>query len=221
MVDYNAWLVFPGKFKCQNFQANFKPITPEEVMELLKAATYDKVIDGYGQASEVISDGDLQRLLDRSDLQGLWQRRLAEQNGETHFDSFITSLAFPIIWCLWNGLEYISSTLSCPIDPTRLTPHFPYLLHNVSLLCLLAEHIQFSDSKFHFYNVELCWNILAMPERFVVTENLRFANHETRQDDIEGVGLSGVLLDCVNAAFSARSWGCSTSIRIWRPSMGC
>ena len=32
---------------------------------------------------------------------------------------------FPIIWCRQNGIEYHSSTLSCPVRPPPLTPHFP------------------------------------------------------------------------------------------------
>ena len=103
-IDFSTWLFFLGKFKSQNFQANFKPITPEEVMELLKAVTYDKIIDGYGQSSEVISDIDLERLLDRSDLQRLWQRRLAEQNGETRFDSFTITV---FILLVPQGYYYI------------------------------------------------------------------------------------------------------------------
>ena len=50
-------------------------------MELLKAATYDKVIEGCGHQSEVISDHDLEKLLDRSDLQRLWEQWLAQYNG--------------------------------------------------------------------------------------------------------------------------------------------
>ena len=28
---------------------------------------------------------------------------------------------FPIIWGHWNGIEYISSTFSCPVHPAQLT----------------------------------------------------------------------------------------------------
>ena len=35
--------------------------------------------------------------------------------------------AFPIIWCRRNGIDYHSSTLSCPVRPPPLTPHFPSL----------------------------------------------------------------------------------------------
>ena len=38
-------------------------------------------------------------------------------------------LAFPIIWRRRNGYEYHSSTLSCPVRPPPLTPHFPYLFY--------------------------------------------------------------------------------------------
>ena len=34
--------------------------------------------------------------------------------------------AFSIIW---NGIECHSSTLSCPVRPPPLTPHFPYLFY--------------------------------------------------------------------------------------------
>ena len=36
--------------------------------------------------------------------------------------------AFPIIWGRRNGYAYHSSTLSCPVRPPPLTPHF--LLHD-------------------------------------------------------------------------------------------
>ena len=39
------------------------------------------------------------------------------------------TLPFPIIWCRWNGYEYHSSTLSCPVRPPPLTPRFPYLFY--------------------------------------------------------------------------------------------
>ena len=71
-------LMFAGKFKNENFLSQFKPITPEEIMELLKSASYDKVVKGQGTgdiSSHVISDADLNRLLDRSDM---WHKTAAE-----------------------------------------------------------------------------------------------------------------------------------------------
>ena len=37
--------------------------------------------------------------------------------------------AFPIIWGRRKGVEYHSSTLSCPVRPPPLMPHFPYLFY--------------------------------------------------------------------------------------------
>ena len=40
-----------------------------------------------------------------------------------------SSRGFPIIWGRRIGIEYYSSTLSCPVHPPPLTPHFPCLFH--------------------------------------------------------------------------------------------
>ena len=37
--------------------------------------------------------------------------------------------AFPIIWGRQNGFEYNSSTLLCPVRPSSLNPHFPYVFY--------------------------------------------------------------------------------------------
>ena len=44
-------------------------------------------------------------------------------------NTFFSSLAFPIVWGRRNGIEYNYSTLSCPVRPTQLTPHFAYLFY--------------------------------------------------------------------------------------------
>ena len=39
------------------------------------------------------------------------------------------SRPFPIIWSRRNGFVFLSSNLSCPICPSSLTPHFPYIFY--------------------------------------------------------------------------------------------
>ena len=39
--------------------------------------------------------------------------------------------SFPIIWGRRNGVEYLSSALSCPIRPPPLTQHFPRISFNL------------------------------------------------------------------------------------------
>ena len=43
------------------------------------------------------------------------------------FFSSSSPQAFPIIWVHRNGIDYHSSTLSCPVRPPPLTPHIPSL----------------------------------------------------------------------------------------------
>ena len=45
------------------------------------------------------------------------------------FCSSSSPRVFPIICRRQNGYEYHSSTLSCPVRPPPLTPHFPYLFY--------------------------------------------------------------------------------------------
>ena len=87
-------------------------------MALLKAATYDKVIEGCGHSSEVISDHDLEKLLVRSDLQRLWQRRLCAHNGQFHLNFYAHNGQCHFNLCMqWSvSLQYLCIQWSVPVQ---------------------------------------------------------------------------------------------------------
>ena len=59
-------------------------------------------------------------------------------------NTFFSSMAFPIVWGRRNGIEYNYSTLSCPVRPTHLTPHFPYLFYtSLSTWCSVFLSVSF------------------------------------------------------------------------------
>lgn len=56
------------------------PINPQELLDLLKETDYTEV--AKGMTDSVISDEDLRQLLDRSDLQRIWNCRLEGKMGK-------------------------------------------------------------------------------------------------------------------------------------------
>ena len=63
-----------GKFKggLKNFQTSLQPLGSEELLALLQAKDHEEEV---GHEDEVISDKDLDALLDRSDITAKWRRR--------------------------------------------------------------------------------------------------------------------------------------------------
>ena len=60
-----------GSFKTGNFTAQVKPITAEELQELLQSQDHDSEIKGDGLN---MSDAEISKLLDRSDLYEKWKK---------------------------------------------------------------------------------------------------------------------------------------------------
>lgn len=56
-----------------NFSTSLIPVSPEELLALLKSSDHQGIVQG--KEGEVISDGDLQKLLDRSELVQMWQKQ--------------------------------------------------------------------------------------------------------------------------------------------------
>ncbi|XP_064610346.1 lymphocyte-specific helicase-like [Liolophura sinensis] len=79
-------VIHKGKFKSgmNNFSTSLIPVNPEELLALLKTSDHEGVVQG--KEGEVISDRDLQKLLDRSDLEQIWQKqkqlKLKEEDGK-------------------------------------------------------------------------------------------------------------------------------------------
>lgn len=70
-----------GKFKASKaLGTELLPINPQELLDLLKEADYTEV--AKGMTDSVISDEDLRQLLDRSDLQRIWNCRLEGKMGK-------------------------------------------------------------------------------------------------------------------------------------------
>ena len=61
----------PGKFKSGNFMAKAKPISPEELRDLLKSKDYQNEVSGNNFN---ISQAQMEALLDRSDLFDKWEK---------------------------------------------------------------------------------------------------------------------------------------------------
>jgi len=70
-----------GKFKLSKaLGTELLPISPQELLDLLKETDYTEV--AKGMTDSVISDEDLRQLLDRSDLQRIWNCRLEGKKGK-------------------------------------------------------------------------------------------------------------------------------------------
>lgn len=65
-----------GKFKSSedSFKADLLPISPQELLALLKESECQEAIKGMKNSG--ISDDDLKKLLDRSDLTAKWMNQL-------------------------------------------------------------------------------------------------------------------------------------------------
>ena len=73
----------PGKFKSgvKNFKTSLEPLTGKELLELLTSKDHESEVGGGCAEEEVISEADLNSLLDRSDLNGKWQEGEGENSG--------------------------------------------------------------------------------------------------------------------------------------------
>ena len=69
-----------GKFKSSegSFKADLLPISPQELLALLQESECQEAIKGAQNSG--ISDDDLKKLLDRSDLMAKWTSRLNGNN---------------------------------------------------------------------------------------------------------------------------------------------
>jgi hypothetical protein len=73
--------VCSGKFKSgiKNFKTSLEPISSEELLQLLNSRDYETEV---GAGDEIISQHDLDLLLDRSDLDRRWKAKQAQQEEE-------------------------------------------------------------------------------------------------------------------------------------------
>jgi len=71
-----AVAVYTGKFKSSegSFKADLLPISPQELLTLLQESECQEAMKGMQNSG--ISDVDLNKLLDRSDLVAKWTSRL-------------------------------------------------------------------------------------------------------------------------------------------------
>lgn len=58
-----------GKFKCgiKNFSTSLTSMSPQELRELLQSSDHEEIYEG-GNRSSIISQSDLEKMLDRTDL---------------------------------------------------------------------------------------------------------------------------------------------------------
>ncbi|CAH1773358.1 unnamed protein product [Owenia fusiformis] len=72
-------VISKGKFRSglQNFVPELDPLKPEELLETLRSADFESSF--AGREGNVISNRDLERLLDRSDLWEQWQEKLKDK----------------------------------------------------------------------------------------------------------------------------------------------
>jgi len=72
--------VYAGKFKSSegSFKADLLPISPQELLALLQESECQEAMKGTQNSG--ISDDDLKKLLDRSDLMSKWTSRLQGNN---------------------------------------------------------------------------------------------------------------------------------------------
>jgi len=70
-------VVYSGKFKSSegSFKADLLPISPQELLTLLQESECQEAMKGTHNSG--ISDDDLKKLLDRSDLIAKWTSRLS------------------------------------------------------------------------------------------------------------------------------------------------
>ena len=74
---------------------------------------------------------------------------------------FFFSLGVSIIWGRRNGYDYHSSTLSCPVHPPPLTPHFPYLFYMSLFLVFSLPLRLFPDTGASNILLRVCpWSLL-------------------------------------------------------------
>ena len=66
----------------------------------------------------------LRLVMDRDDP--IEEYKVKSRGDNINFFTSSSPQAFPIIWGRRNGIEYHSSTLSCPVRHSPLTPRFPY-----------------------------------------------------------------------------------------------
>jgi len=73
-------LLYAGKFKSSegSFKADLLPISPQELLALLQESECQEAVKGMQNSG--ISDDDLNKLLDRSDLMAKWTSRLNGNN---------------------------------------------------------------------------------------------------------------------------------------------
>lgn len=91
-----------GKFKSSKaLGTELLPINPQELLDLLKETDYTEV--AKGTTDSVISDEDLRQLLDRSDLQRIWNCRL---EGKTEAKEPLVDLelkgVFKVVSDVWD-----------------------------------------------------------------------------------------------------------------------
>ena len=73
---------FAEKFKTgiKNYSTEFRPLTPEELQDLLKSQDHQMEMKGEDEQT-AISDKDLKVMLDRSDLIDKWDMKSSGKTG--------------------------------------------------------------------------------------------------------------------------------------------
>ena len=88
-----SYCLISGRFKkgIQNFKEEMQTLNPDDLLDLLGSNDYDEKVEAQGRGQKVISEQELNRLLDRSHLYQQWEAAKTAQNqGNT----------YPSIWNL-------------------------------------------------------------------------------------------------------------------------